>query len=495
MVDKEPKKLAYRLFRGVACYNERGRLQLVLSYPLKTISLHRTWRTVLERLSSDTFVPLDSLAPLIHGAHPDEVELFLNDLSRKGFLEQEGFSTLSDHPFVSVIIPVRNRPLEIEACLRSLGEVVYPLEKIEIIVVDDASTDHTPETVSRFPVRLIRLDKNQQAPYCRNLAGRTAKGNILAFLDSDCLVDSHWLEELVPAFRDSTVGAIGGMVAGCFEETPLDRYEAVKSSLIMGSRIRRTTDYDRAFYVPSCNLLVKRDLFLRLGGFREELLVGEDVDFCWRLQDEGYHLEFNPAGKVFHKHRNRLRPFCARRFDYGTSEPLLQQLHRKRSKEMLFPVGGTLFWGMAALGGIFQSPFLVALCCAILTMDTLNKWRRVRRWCIPVGFFSILISVARGYTAFFYHCCAFLSRYYLIWCIPLLPLSPFAGVAILGIHFLAGCIEYVMKRPRLDPFSFLFYFTCEQVSYQLGVWWGCLRQLAFGAINPRVIRRTPQNNI
>ncbi len=116
-----------------------------------------------------------------------------------------------------MIIPVRNRPREIEDCLFSLGKLDYPESKIEIIVVDDASTDHTPQVASEFPVRLISLRDNRQAPYCRNLAAKNAIGEILAFIDSDCLADPFWLKELISAFKDARVAAVGGRVASWFQ--------------------------------------------------------------------------------------------------------------------------------------------------------------------------------------------------------------------------------------------------------------------------------------
>ena len=485
------KPLAYRLPKTVSWQERNGSLQLVLAFPLKTIMLHRSWRAVFERLSSDNFVPLDKLAPLIHGAHPDEVELFLNDLFRKGFLEQEGFSTLSDYPFVSIIIPVRNRPAQIEACLHSLSQLIYPSEKLEIIVVDDASTDNTPQTASTFPVHLISLKKNKQASYCRNLAARKAGGDILAFIDSDCLADPLWLQELMPAFKDPSLCAVGGMVDSYFVESALDRYEQVKSPLIVGLRSRRSSESEKFFYVPSCNLLARRNLFLKLGGFREDLFVGEDVDFCWRLQDAGHYVEFRPAGTVYHKHRNGLRPFCRRRFDYGTSEPLLLQLHSERSKQMVFPPGASLFWGMAVLAIIFESVPLFLLCGITVLMDALRKFTRVTHRGIPIKFTSLFLAVVRTYFAFFYHCCAFVSRYYLIWSIFVIPLSPLAFTIIMGMHLFAGSMEYFIKKPRLNLFSFLFYFSLEQLSYQLGVWWRCLKNLSFNAVNPRVTWKTP----
>ena len=483
------KPLAYRFPKRVAWQERNGSLQLTLAYPLKTIMLHRSWRAVFECLSSDTYLPLDKLACLMHGAHPDEVELFLNDLFRKGFLEQEGFSTLSDHPFVSVIIPVRNRPMEIEACLRSLGEVVYPQEKFEIIVVDDASTDHTASSVSAFPVQLIPLKENKQASYCRNLAASKARGDILAFIDSDCLAEPLWLQELIPAFKDPSLGAVGGMVDSYFVESSLDLYEQVKSSLIVGFRAKRSLERERFFYVPSCNLLARRDLFLKLGGFKEELSVGEDVDLCWRMQDAGYHVEFRPAGRIYHRHRNRLRHFCARRFDYGTSEPLLQQLHPERRKQMVFPPGASLFWGIAIFVITFGSfPFL-ALCGIIVLFDALRKLFRIRGKGTTIKFPAVFMAVIRSYFAFSYHCCAFISRYYLFWAIVVMLLFPLAFIIIMGMHLLAALVEYFIKKPRLNPVSFFFYFSLEQLSYQLGVWWGCLKNLSFSSVNPRVAWR------
>lgn len=480
------KNLAYRLPENVTYYEKNGIFQLVLDFPLKAIFLHLSWKPVVERLSGGTFVPLEEISPLIKDTAYDKIELFLSDLSRKGFLEQEGISKLTDYPSVSIIIPVRNRPMEIEACLDSLSQLIYPSEKLEIIVVDDASTDNTLQSVSKFPVRLIALKENKQASFCRNLAAREARGTILAFIDSDCLADPLWLQDLIPAFKDSSLGAVGGMVDAYFKKSSLDRYEEVKSSLIVGLRVRRSLEDEKFFYLPSCNLLVRRNLFLELGGFREELFVGEDVDFCWRLQDAGHHVEFRPVGRVFHKHRNRLKPFCARRFDYGTSEPLLQRLHPKRNKQMVFPLGGSLFWGMAILAIFLEYSPLLTLCGIIVLTDAFIRRASITRKAVPITFPHLFIAVVRSYFAFFYHCCAFVSRYYLICSILIIPLLPLTSIIILIMHLFTGFMEYFIKKPRINLFSFFFYFSLEQLSYQSGVWWGCLKNLSFNAVNPRI---------
>ncbi len=479
--------LGYRLAKGVTRHEKNDGIFLLLGFPLKSLSLHPAWKGIIRCLSGRDYVAFQQLLPLIENVDADRVESMLNDLVLKGFLEQQGIPALSELPMVSIIIPVRNRPEEISACLKSLEDLDYPANRLETIVVDDASTDHTPEIVSGFPVRLIRLENNQQAPFCRNLAAGEAKGEILAFVDSDCLVDPLWLKELLPTFKAASVGAVGGRVASYFNTSGLDCYEAANSSLIMGRHAMRSQERDTAFYVPSCNLLVRRSLFLGMDGFREELVVGEDVDLCWRIQDHGLHVAFQPVGKVFHKHRNRLIPFCGRRFDYGTSEPLLQKLHKKRSKKMVFPVGGSFFLALGILAMMTASPMLLIPCGAISIGDALNRWCIVRKKGVPVGVMSILLAVLREYFSFAYHLCAFASRYYLIWAILLLPLFQTASMVIMTMHLVVGIVGYVIKKPQLNPFSFLFYFTLDQLSYQSGVWWGCFRHRAFGSVNPKLV--------
>jgi len=493
--DIKLKTLAYRLPRNIV-YHEKNDLPcLVLDYPLKSITLHPFWRDALKLLHSRSFVPLENIIPYVKNLAPDQIEFFFNDLSRKGFLEQEGVSRLTDYPFVSIIIPVRNRPAQIEECLHSLMRLKYPTEKLEIIVVDDASTDHTPQKVAAFPVNLITLKENKQASYCRNFAAHKAQGDILAFIDSDCLADQFWLYELVPAFKDPSLSAIGGIVDSYYVDTPLDRYEQVRSSLIIGQRMRRSSENENFFYVPSCNLLVRRNIFKKLNGFDEDLFVGEDVDFCWRLQDAGYFIEFRPLGKIYHKHRNELKPFSSRRFDYGTSEPMLQQRHPDRSKQMFFPLGASIFWMMAVLAITCNSIFFIMFGAVTIFTDALIKFVGMMQRGVYIPFYKLFFAVFRTYFAFFYHFCAFISRYYLIFSAIIVFLSPLVFMIVLGMHLFVGVTEYFIKKPRLNLFSFLFYFSLEQLSYQLGVWWYCIKNSSFSAINPTITWRYPSRKV
>jgi mycofactocin system glycosyltransferase len=484
------KPLAYCLRHSVQYVRKSSSPILVLNFPLKLIVLHPFWRPIFESFTIGSFIAFEKILSRVNHADPIELEIFLNGLVRKGFLEQEGFSIPAHYPSVTVIIPVRNRPEEIAACLQSLSRLDYPVDKMEVIVVDDASDDNTPDVVSRFPVHLIPLKERRQASFCRNLAAQRAQGEILAFLDSDCVADPLWLRGLIPAFSDPSNGAVGGMIDSYYNKKGLDRYEKVKSSLNMGSWSRSSREENHFFYLPSCNLLVRRALFLQLEGFREDMHVGEDVDFCWRLQDQGHHVEYRPVGTVYHRHRNQMRHFCARRFDYGTSEPLLQKSHAKRVKQFLFPLPDFTFWGLVLVSIVSGWIPLLALSALVLLADSLMRFTNIRQKDIPIHFSRLLLATFRGYLAFFYHCCAFVSRYYLLWAPLIFIVAPLVSAIILCMHLLTGIVGYFIKKPRLRLPSFLLYFTLDQLSYQLGVWWGCLKRLCFNPINPQIVRKS-----
>lgn len=478
------KPLAYRLRRATTFSEKKGLPVLMLDFPLKVLRLDPFWTPLLISLSGPSFVPFEAICASLAWLPPLKIESFLNDLVAKGFLEFEGISPITEYPSVSIIIPVRNRPEEIAACLESLVHIDYPSEKMEILVVDDCSTDDTPEVVSRFPVRLFPLKEHKQASHCRNLASREARGEILAFIDSDCLADPLWLKELLPSFKDRAIGAVGGVIEGVPGEKGLDRYEEVKSSLKIGSWYKRSRKGDRFFYLPSCNLLVRRELFIKLNGFREDLMVGEDVDFCWRLQDNGGHLEFKPQGKIHHQHRNSLKPFCQRRFEYGTSEPWLQRHHSRRRKHLLLYPAESLFWvSLIAAELLFSWP-LVGLSGGILFLDGILRLRRLGSQNISLTYPKYFSALFRSYLVFFYYWAAFCSRYFLWAAILLFPLWPFFSLFLIGLHLLTALVEYGVKTPRLLFPAFLFYFTLDQLSYQLGVWWGCLKNRCFHPVNP-----------
>ena len=104
-----------------------------------------------------------------------------------------------------------------------------------------------------------------------------------------------------------------------------------------------------------------------------------------------------------------------------------------------------------------------------------------------MAFIPILAATLRDYLGFFYHGCAFLSRYYLAAGLFCLPFLPRVSILILGAQVLVGTVVFAVKRPRLNFLSFQFFFLLEQLSYQSGVWWGCLKNLHFNPVAPKLV--------
>ena len=124
-----------------------------------------------------------------------------------------------------------------------------------------------------------------------------------------------------------------------------------------------------------------------------------------------------------------------------------------------------------------------------LMVDGFKKHLKLRKRQIPVTRRQVVTAILRGYFAFVYHCCSFISRYYLV-TVPIVAWwSPPAALFVLTLHLIAGFVEFAIKKPLLNPFSFLFYFTLEQVSYQCGVWWACLQGFNFRPVLPRIVHK------
>lgn len=474
----------FELAKRVSVHLSTDKVHLVRHYPLKVLSLHAAWKPLFTNLKAGRSLSITQMADLIPQAGMEKLAAFMQQLEHRRFLQASGSKAPAFFPTISIIIPVRNRPREIQACLKSLLDLVYPRERLEIIVVDDASRDDTVEAASRYPVKVIALSEHQQASCCRNIAARQAKGDILAFIDSDCLAHPCWLNELVVVFEDPVVAAVGGLVDAYHTDKQLDLYEKVKSSLIISPHSKRTAEKDPFFYVPACNFLVRREAFLSTGGFDEHLNVGEDVDLCWRLQKQGHILEYRLKGTVYHKHRNTLWPFAKRRFQYGTSEPLLQKLHPEKIKQIRLPLPTLFFWASLLLGILAGLPGVTALSLFIWGVDIFRQKRKLGR--LPVSIRTIALAVARGYGAAFIHWGAFLSRYYVIWALVMWPVVPLFSGVVTALHLLNSAVEYAKHRSGLNFPVFFFYFTVEQISYQSGVWWGCLEYRRMMPVNPKI---------
>ena len=120
-------------------------------------------------------------------------------------------------------------------------------------------------------------------------------------------------------------------------------------------------------------------------------------------------------------------------------------------------------------------------------MDIWSRKGHVQRHHLPVNLLSLSFIVFRGYITFLYQLCAFASRYYLVWAVLILFFFPGAAVVILLMHIMTCMFEYAIKKPKIRLLAFIYYFSLDQLFYQLGVWWGCLKNRHFSPVNPRIL--------
>lgn len=462
----------YRLAPGIRIEGQAEGGVLIAARPLRLVRLNPPMLRLARRLQNESVVP----------ASPAEAKA-LETLAKRGFVSREWPQLAeTELPLVSVVIPVKDRPDDLRNCLTSLNHLDYPKAKLEIIVVDDGSSDHTPQVALELGAVLVDSGAVGGGPaVARNKGAAAARGEILAFIDSDCTASKQWLRELLPAFAEAGVAAVGGYVDGMHEASALDRYEAVMSSLNLGRRAMTGASGEDTFYLPSCNLLLRRDVFVAAGGFRSELQVGEDVDLTWRLRDGAWTIVYLPKGAVCHAHRSRLWPFMKRRFDYGTSEGLLQRLHPVRGKKMLLPPTLTTLLILLALALVARNPWPLLPAALLLLVDALRTGLRTRRQGIRLGLGRILAARSRALASLGYYLGYHLLRYYLV---PLLVICcgypPFGLLLIITLLGVAT-VDHQVRRAKLALPLFWVYYLLENLSYGSGVFVGCLRVKSFAS--------------
>lgn len=259
---------------------------------------------------------------------------------------------LTEYPVISVVVCTHNGAHRMEACLSALLALDYP--DYEVVVVDDGSTDPTAEVVGKFDgVRLIQL-RHAGLSAARNRGAEVARGEIIAFTDDDCEPDAAWLKWLAYAFAKGGWDACGGPNLpprpipennGRAGVSPMD--EAVVAAA-PGAPSHVLLEDGEAEHLPGCNLVVRKDVMLSLGGFGVAYRVaGDDVDFCWRLREAGFRLGFCGAAFVWHRRRTSLWRYIKQQYGYGKAEALLMRDHPERFRRG----SGALWQGQVYCGG------------------------------------------------------------------------------------------------------------------------------------------------
>lgn len=221
-------------------------------------------------------------------------------------------------PPISVVVCTHNGSRTLRDCMDGLMELDYP--NFEVIVVNDGSTDNTAEIVSEYNFKLISTE-NRGLGSARNTGMYAARGEIVAYTDDDARPDPHWLQYLAQTFLKGTLAGVGGpniapagdgWIADCVANSP-------------GGPVHVLVSDQVAEHIPGCNMAFRRDALLAIGGCDPIYRVaGDDVDLCWRIQQNGGVLGFSPAAMVWHHRRNSARMYWRQQHGYGKAEALLE---------------------------------------------------------------------------------------------------------------------------------------------------------------------------
>lgn len=230
---------------------------------------------------------------------------------------------LPQHPRVSVVVASYNGDRTLKACLDSLERLNYP--DYEVILVDDGSTDNTPQIAAAHPqVKYFRHTENLGLSVARNTGISASTGEIVAFTDADCRADVDWLYYLVGDLLDSEFAGIGG-----HNFLPPDDSSVAAAVLVSPGGPAHVMLTDRqAEHIPGCNMAFYKWALEDVGMFDPIFRkAGDDVDLCWRLQQRGRKIGFSPGGFVWHYRRSTVRAYLKQQHGYGEAEALLVRKH------------------------------------------------------------------------------------------------------------------------------------------------------------------------
>ncbi|MCX5718340.1 MAG: glycosyltransferase [Nitrospirae bacterium] len=194
---------------------------------------------------------------------------------------------------ISVIIPNYNGSSTIGRCLEAAFSSEY--DNFDIIVTDDCSTDNSAAIIKEFPCKFISLDKHSGASKARNAGAKNSSGEVLFFIDADCLLQKNTLASVNKTFLAGEDSIIGGT----YTVIPYNDsfFSAFQSIFINYSETKK----EPPDYIPTHAMVISSEIFMKSGGFQENFLpILEDVEFSHRLRKMGYKLTMNSEILVRH---------------------------------------------------------------------------------------------------------------------------------------------------------------------------------------------------
>lgn len=305
-------------------------------------------------------------------------------------------------PQFSIIIPVYNRPDEVDELLNSLSQ--QTVKQFEILIVEDGSEIDCKEIVNKYSDQLdisYYYIHNCGPGQARNYGARYAQGDYLIVIDSDCILPSGYISSVQKEIIETQADAFGGPDRALSTFTPIQKaINYSMTSLFTTGGIRGGKKNIKKFYPRSFNMGIRKSVYNALGGF-SAIRFGEDIDFSIRIYAAGYKVALFPSAYVYHKRRNNFKTFFKQVYNSGIARINLYKKYPDTLKlTHFFPSCFLLFY----LISLFVSPFCaIGLACVLLYSIVLFLHSTVLNGSLKVGLLSVIASFVQltGYGAGF----------------------------------------------------------------------------------------------
>lgn len=295
--------------------------------------------------------------------------------------------------FFSIIIPVYNRPQEIDELLESLTKQDFS-DAFEVLIIEDGSDNTSEEILKSYKKKLdlkYFFKENSGAGASRNFGMEKATGNYFIILDSDVIVPNQFLIEVKKALENNFTDAFGGPDAAHSSFTPLQKaINYSMTSVLTTGGIRGKKKSVGKFQPRSFNLGLSQKAFHKTSGF-SKMKNGEDIDLTFRLWENDFETQLIEKAFVYHKRRSTIKQFFKQTFGFGTARPILSKKYPETAKitywfPSLFLIGldiSILF----AFFEYFQPLYFYGFYFLLIFLDSLYQNKNLK-----VAFLSIITS-------------------------------------------------------------------------------------------------------
>lgn len=221
---------------------------------------------------------------------------------------------MKKYPSLSILIPAYNEEKVIEKTIKNVKKMLYP-KKLDIIVIDDGSSDRTYEIAKKQGIRIFKKKNEGTAAGALNFGLKKAKGEIVAVIDSDSYPKKDALLKAIPFFSEKGVASVTTSIFVKSSKKLIEKLQKIEYIMIAWSR-KLLESLNSIFVTPGPLSLYRTSVLKRIGGFDKENMT-EDIEIAWRLMSKGYKIKMALNSEVYTNPPNTFRKWWHQRIRWN----------------------------------------------------------------------------------------------------------------------------------------------------------------------------------